>query len=43
MAVAPADFGDFGNGMNNQPANTLSCTAGPHDEAHGIYGRVDHQ
>jgi uncharacterized protein (TIGR03118 family) len=33
----------FGNGLNNQPANTLFYTAGPGDEAHGIYGRIDLQ
>ena len=33
----------FGNGVNNQPANTLFYTAGPSDEAHGIYGRIDLQ
>ena len=33
----------FGNGVNNQPANTLFYTAGPGDEAHGIYGRIDMQ
>ena len=33
----------FGNGVNNQPANTLFYTAGPSDEAHGIYGRIDMQ
>ena len=33
----------FGNGVNNQPTNTLFYTAGPNDEAHGIYGRIDMQ
>jgi uncharacterized protein (TIGR03118 family) len=33
----------FGNGVNNQPTNTLFYTAGPSDEAHGIYGRIDMQ
>jgi uncharacterized protein (TIGR03118 family) len=33
----------FGNGVNNQPATTLFYTAGPGDEAHGIYGRIDMQ
>jgi uncharacterized protein (TIGR03118 family) len=33
----------FGNGVNNQPANTLFYAAGPNDEAHGIYGRIDLQ
>ena len=31
----------FGNGLNNQPTNTLFFTAGPDDEAHGLYGRID--
>ncbi len=31
----------FGNGINSQPANTLFFTAGPSDEAHGLYGRID--
>lgn len=31
----------FGNGVNDQPKNTLFFTAGPDDEAHGQYGRVD--
>ena len=31
----------FGNGADNQPANTLFYTAGPGDEAHGVYGRID--
>ncbi|WP_296001456.1 TIGR03118 family protein [Rugamonas sp.] len=31
----------FGNGVNSQPANTLFYTAGPGDEAHGVYGRID--
>jgi uncharacterized protein (TIGR03118 family) len=33
----------FGNGVNNQPVNTLFYTAGPGDEAHGVYGRIDLQ
>jgi uncharacterized protein (TIGR03118 family) len=33
----------FGNGVNNQPTNTLFFTAGPGDEAHGLYGRIDLQ
>jgi uncharacterized protein (TIGR03118 family) len=33
----------FGNGVQNQPTNTLFYTAGPSDEAHGIYGRIDMQ
>jgi uncharacterized protein (TIGR03118 family) len=31
----------FGNGVNNQPANTLFYTAGPGNGAHGSYGRLD--
>jgi len=31
----------FGNGLNNQPANTLFFAAGPGDETHGAYGRID--
>lgn len=33
----------FGNGVNSQPTNTLFYTAGPGDEAHGAYGRIDLQ
>ena len=33
----------FGNGVNKQPTNTLFYTAGPGDEAHGAYGRIDLQ
>jgi uncharacterized protein (TIGR03118 family) len=33
----------FGNGVNAQPANTLFFTAGPADETHGLYGRIDMQ
>jgi uncharacterized protein (TIGR03118 family) len=33
----------FGNGLNSQPANTLFYAAGPNDEAHGLYGRIDVQ
>jgi uncharacterized protein (TIGR03118 family) len=33
----------FGNGINSQPVNTLFFTAGPADEAHGLYGRIDMQ
>lgn len=32
----------FGNGLLNQPTNALFFTAGPGDEAHGVYGRIDH-
>jgi uncharacterized protein (TIGR03118 family) len=31
----------FGNGAANQPTNTLYFTAGPNDEANGVYGRLD--
>ncbi|MGU7779324.1 TIGR03118 family protein [Burkholderia sp. PU8-34] len=31
----------FGNGLNNQPANTLFFAAGPNNEADGLYGRID--
>jgi uncharacterized protein (TIGR03118 family) len=31
----------FGNGINNQPSNTLFFAAGPADETHGVYGRID--
>ncbi|VXB36669.1 conserved exported hypothetical protein [Burkholderia sp. 8Y] len=31
----------FGNGLNNQPSNTLFFAAGPNDEADGVYGRID--
>lgn len=31
----------FGNGLNDQPTNTLFYAAGPADEAHGVYGRID--
>jgi hypothetical protein len=30
----------FGNGLNNQGANTLFA-AGPNDETHGLYARID--
>jgi uncharacterized protein (TIGR03118 family) len=33
----------FGNGLNAQPLNTLFFAAGPSDEAHGLYGRIDMQ
>jgi uncharacterized protein (TIGR03118 family) len=33
----------FGNGLNSQPTNTLFFAAGPDDEAHGLYGRIDVQ
>ncbi|ASW01051.1 TIGR03118 family protein [Paraburkholderia aromaticivorans] len=31
----------FGNGLSNQPVNTLFFAAGPNDEADGVYGRID--
>lgn len=31
----------FGNGLANQPVDTLFFAAGPQDEAHGLYGRLD--
>ncbi|MET3134093.1 uncharacterized protein (TIGR03118 family) [Oxalobacteraceae bacterium GrIS 1.11] len=31
----------FGNGLNQQPLTTLFFAAGPNDEAHGLYGRID--
>jgi uncharacterized protein (TIGR03118 family) len=31
----------FGNGFLNQPTDTLFFSAGPHDEADGLYGRID--
>jgi uncharacterized protein (TIGR03118 family) len=31
----------FGNGFANQPVNTLFFAAGPGDEEHGLYGRLD--
>jgi len=31
----------FGNGLANQPVNTLFFAAGPNDEANGLYGRID--
>jgi uncharacterized protein (TIGR03118 family) len=31
----------FGNGINAQPVNTLFYAAGPADETHGVYGRID--
>ncbi|MET0858205.1 MAG: TIGR03118 family protein [Telluria sp.] len=33
----------FGNGINFQPANTLFFAAGPANETHGQYGRIDIQ
>ena len=33
----------FGNGINAQPTNTLFFAAGPSDETHGVYGRIDVQ
>jgi len=31
----------FGNGLNDQPIDTLFFAAGPDDENHGLYGRID--
>jgi uncharacterized protein (TIGR03118 family) len=31
----------FGNGLLNQPTNTLFAAAGPDGENHGFYGRID--
>lgn len=31
----------FGNGFAGQPVNTLFFAAGPEDEEHGLYGRID--
>jgi uncharacterized protein (TIGR03118 family) len=31
----------FGNGVDAQPTGTLFFTAGPNDEAHGLFGRID--
>jgi uncharacterized protein (TIGR03118 family) len=31
----------FGNGFADQPTDTLFFTAGPGDESHGVYGRID--
>jgi uncharacterized protein (TIGR03118 family) len=31
----------FGNGLANQPTNTLFFAAGPNDEQNGLYGRLD--
>ena len=31
----------FGNGFDNQPVDTLFFAAGPGDEKHGLYGRID--
>lgn len=33
----------FGNGLNNQPTETLFFAAGPNDEENGLYGRIDVQ
>jgi uncharacterized protein (TIGR03118 family) len=33
----------FGNGINSQPKNTLFFAAGPSEEAHGLFGRIDMQ
>ncbi len=31
----------FGNGLNDQPTNTLFFASGPGDEEHELYGRID--
>ncbi|GAB3411654.1 TIGR03118 family protein [Massilia agilis] len=31
----------FGNGVQQQPTNTLFFASGPQDEQHGLYGRID--
>lgn len=31
----------FGNGLNDQPTDTVFFAAGPGDEQHGVYGRID--
>ena len=31
----------FGNGLLGQPTSSLFFTAGPDDEMHGVYGRID--
>jgi uncharacterized protein (TIGR03118 family) len=31
----------FGNGLSNQPIDTLFFAAGPGEEQHGLYGRLD--
>jgi uncharacterized protein (TIGR03118 family) len=31
----------FGNGFASQPVDTLFFAAGPGDEKHGLYGRID--
>jgi uncharacterized protein (TIGR03118 family) len=31
----------FGNGVQHQPPNVLFFTAGPNDEANGLYGRIE--
>ena len=33
----------FGNDLNSQPSNTLFFAAGPSQEQHGVYGRIDVQ
>ena len=33
----------FGNGVLNQPTDTLFFAAGPHDEVDGLFGRIDAQ
>jgi hypothetical protein len=33
----------FGTGNYSQPTNTLFFAAGPSDEQHGLFGRIDMQ
>lgn len=33
----------FGNGIDNQPTNTLFFAAGPGGGSHGVYGRIDNR
>ncbi len=40
--VIPGLWGiSFGDGVATRPANTLFYTAGPGNEAHGAFGRID--
>jgi uncharacterized protein (TIGR03118 family) len=32
---------EFGNGANAGPTNTLFFTAGPNDESHGLFGKIE--
>ena len=33
----------FGNGIDSQPTNTLFYAAGPANQTHGVYGRIDNR